>query len=241
MSYFSNFDTVQYDIEGNGVYRKLTDITQYSTIITKNLDNVAFYSYYNIQDGERPDTVSQNLYDTPEYYWTLFIINPELQNYWHDWPKSSDALREHIEAENIGMAGIFDADDTIAGKFTVGETVTGALSGATATLIAKYPTNGYIQMKMLSGVFRETGESIQGITSGDTIACTAIVKAAYGPSYHIDDGTMERTKRRSAGTSPVTHFEAEYEENLLKSRIKVIKPSKIGQVVSDFKSVMRGS
>jgi hypothetical protein len=253
MAYFNNFSTVEYDFDASGINREIKNLAQYSTIITKNIDNVAFYSYYNIQDGERPDTVSQNLYGTPDYYWTFCIVNNELQNYWHDWPKSSESLRKFAEAEYIGLAAIFDADEEAFGKFVVGGTVTGSLSNATGTVIAIYPTLGYIQIeqnKTSVANFRTAGESITLTASnstasedtarvGNTLACTSIVKTAYAPNYHIDDGTKERTRRRTAGTSPVTNFEEENEVNLIKSRIKVIKPEFIGEVVDAFERSMR--
>ena len=255
MAYFDNFATVEYQFDESGIGRDIKNLSQYSTIITKNVDNIAFYSYYNIQDGERPDSVSQTLYGTPDYYWTFFIVNSELQNYWHDWPKSSEALRNYAEAEYIGLAAIFDADEEAFGKFVVGGTVNGSLSNATGTVIAIYPTIGYIQIeqnKTSVANFRTEGESITLTAAnstktediakvGNTLACTSIVKAAYAPNYHIDDGTGERTRRRTAGTSPVTNFEEENEVNIIKSRIKVIKPEKIGEVAGAFQKTMRES
>lgn len=253
MAYFDNFLNIEYDFDGTGINRTIKDLSQYSTIITKNIDNVSFYSYYNILDGERPDTVSQKLYNTPAYYWTFFIINNDLQNYWHDWPKSSEALRNFAEAEYIGLAAIFDANEDGFGKFVVGGTVNGSLSNATGTVIAIYPTLGYIQIeqdKNSVANFRKEGESITLTASnstnaediarvGNTLACTSIVKTAYAPNYHIDDGTGERTRRRTAGTSPVTNFEEEHEVNNAKSRIKVIKPGRIGEVVAAFEKAMK--
>jgi len=253
MAYFDNFATVEYQFDESGIGRDIKNLSLYSTIITKNVDNIAFYSYYNIQDGERPDSVSQTLYGTPDYYWTFFIVNSELQNYWHDWPKSSEALRNYAEAEYIGLAAIFDADEEAFGKFVVGGTVNGSLSNATGTVIAIYPTIGYIQIeqnKTSVANFRTEGESITLTAAnstktediakvGNTLSCTSIVKAAYAPNYHIDDGTGERTRRRTAGTSPVTNFEEENEVNLIKSRIKVIKPEFIGEIVAAFEKSMR--
>ena len=253
MAYFNNFESIQYDFDGSGINRIIKNLAQYSTIITKNIDDVAFYSYYNILDGERPDNVSQKLYGTPEYYWTFFIINNGLQNYWHDWPKESESLRTHVEEEFIGLAAIFDADVDGFGKFVKGGTVNGTLSNATGTVKAIYPTHGYIQIEQAKtsvANFRTAGESITLTAAnstkiediakvGNTIECSSIVKTAYAPSYHIDDGTKERTKRRTAGTSPITHFEEETELNILKSRIKVIKPRMIGEVVAAVEKAMR--
>jgi len=136
MAYFTNFESIDYDFDGSGINRTITNLAQYSTIITKNIDDVSFYSYYNILDGERPDTVSQKLYNTPEYYWTFFIINDDLQSYWHDWPKGSEALRSFVENEYIGLAAIFEADVEAFGKFVVGGTVNGTLSNATGKVMA---------------------------------------------------------------------------------------------------------
>ena len=255
MAYFSNFTNIDYDFDGSGIQRSVKNLAQYSTIISKNIDDATFYSYYNIHDGARPDNVSEELYGTPEYYWTFFIVNNGLQNYWHDWPKSSEALREFAEAEYIGLAAIFAADVEAFGKFVVGGTVNGSLSNATGKVIAIYPTQGYIQIlqnKNSVANFRTAGESITLTAAnstkaediarvGNTIECSSIVKAAYGPNHHIDDGTGERTRRRTAGTSPVTHFEEENEVNLIKSRIKVIKPAHIGKVVAFWEKVMRES
>lgn len=255
MAYFSNFANINYDFDGSGIERSVKNLAQYSTIISKNIDDATFYSYYNIQDGARPDNVSEELYGTPEYYWTFFIVNNELQNYWQDWPKSSEALRQFTEEEYIGLAAIFDADVEAFGKFVVGGTVNGSLSNATGKVIAIYPTQGYIQIeqdKDSAANFRTAGESITLTAAnstktediarvGNTIECISIVKAVYAPNHHIDDGTGERTRRRTAGTSPVTHFEEENEVNLIKSRIKVIKPAHIGKVVAFWEKVMRES
>ena len=253
MSYFKNFETISYDFDGIGIKKDIKNIAQYSTIISKNLDNVAFYSYYNILDGERPDNVSQKLYGTPAYYWLFFIINDGLQNYWHDWPKGSEALRNYVEQEFIGLAAIFEADVDAFGKFVIGGTVTGSLSGATGTVKAIFPTQGYIQIeqdKTSSANFRTAGETITLTASNSTLAadiarvsnsipCISIVKTAYAPAYHIDDGTLERTRRRTAGTTSVTHFEEENELNINRSRIKVIKPEFVGEVVEAFEQAMR--
>ena len=253
MSYFKNFETISYDFDGIGIKKDIKNIAQYSTIISKNLDNVAFYSYYNILDGERPDNVSQKLYGTPAYYWLFFIINDGLQNYWHDSPKGSEALRNYVEQEFIGLAAIFDADVPAFGKFVVGGTVSGSLSGATGKVKAIYPTQGYIQIeqdKTSPANFRTAGESITLTASnstlsadiakvGNTVTCTSIVKTAYGPAYHIDDGTLERTRRRTAGTTGITHFEEENKLNIDRSRIKVIKPEFVGKVVEAFEQAMR--
>ena len=80
-NFFSNFPFVNYDLYENGSNTVLTNITQAVNVIPSNLpDDASIYTYYTIIDGDRPDTVSYNLYGTPQYYWTFFALNTFLRN-----------------------------------------------------------------------------------------------------------------------------------------------------------------
>lgn len=243
MGYFKNFQKVGYDLDGSGYSSTLTNLTHFSRIGTKYLDDVSFYSYYNISEGERPDMVSYKLYDSSDYYWTFFIINNNLFNAFTDWPKGTADLKDYVENKYRHLAGISaqvgSGFDPIAGKFTIGETVEGGVSGALGKIIAKYPTLGYIEIQPISGTFRESGEGIYGTQSQDFLTCASIRSRAYAPRYHIDVSTGEQTGRRTAGTQPVTNFEWEYEQNIEKSRIRVIKPRYIQDVAREFKREMQ--
>ena len=244
MAYFKNFQKVGYDLDGDGYQSQLTNLTHFSRIGTKYLDDVSFYSYYNISEGERPDMVSYKLYDSTEYYWTFFIINSGLFNAFNDWPKGTADLKDFVEAKYRNIAAISapigsQGFDEIAGKFIIGETVQGGVSGALGTIVAKYPTLGYIEIAPTVGTFREDGEGIYGIESQDFLTCSSIIQKAYAPRYHVDISTGEQTIRRLAGTQPVTNFEWEYEQNIEKSRIRVIKPRFIRDVAREFRKEMQ--
>lgn len=244
MGYFKNFQKVGYDLDGDGYIAQLTNLTHFSRIGTKYLDDVSFYSFYNIAEGERPDTVSYRLYDTTEYYWTFFIINKTLFNAFNDWPKGTSDLKDFTESKYQDIAAISApigtlGFDEIAGKFKIGETVQGGVSGALGTIVAKYPTLGYIQIRPTQGTFRESGEGIYGIESQDFLTCSSIIKRAYAPRYHVDDSTGEQVERRLAGTSPFTNFQWEYQNNIEKSKIRVIKPRYIREVAREFRKEMQ--
>ena len=244
MAYFSNFQKVPYDLKGSGYYTQLTNLTHFTRIGTKYLDDVSFYSYYNISEGERPDMVSYKLYGTTDYYWTFFIINNGLFNAFNDWPKGTADLADFVESKYQGLAAIsaplgVSGFDEIAGKFNLGEIVQGGVSDALGTVVAKYPTLGYVEIKPTQGTFREEGEGIYGTESQDFLNTSSVIKKAYAPRYHIDISTGEQTIRRTAGTQPVTNFEWEYEQNIEKSKIRVIKPTFIREVAREFKREMQ--
>lgn len=87
--YFNHYGTVDYEYS-NGVTSLATDITK--SIVIQLDDKSIDYIGYTIQDGQRPDQVSTQLYNTPEHYWTLFHLNPRLHNGLEGWPLSSAAL-----------------------------------------------------------------------------------------------------------------------------------------------------
>lgn len=88
MSFFSQFPRVNYDIANDGIKTELTNMFRYVDVRDPLIDNVATYTFYEINDGERPDVVSNRLYGTPDYYWTFFAINDFLKDGLNAWPKS---------------------------------------------------------------------------------------------------------------------------------------------------------
>jgi len=251
--FFSMYPKVGYDLNNSGVQKLLTNLTAYSTIEanSKLLDNVSFYKKYSIPDGSRPDHVSQTLYGTPDYYWTFFIINRDLKNYFSDWPKTLNNLREYTIDKYPYLAGIARAWDGIvtngnedfSGTGIIGEVVYGQVTGARARLIRKYPTQGYIALEPLTAndKFRLSGEALIGETSGGVFTIDSFVKEADAPAYHIDTITGERAPMRAAGgtTTPVSYFDIEREKNNKASFIRVIKPEYIVDVVREFKRSMQ--
>jgi len=95
--HFDYFDTVPYDFTGKGGNALVTDITKVITITDKNQS--AYYNFYNILDGERPDQVSFKLYSDTKYYWMLFLMNDSLREGLYGWPLSNREFDLMIESE----------------------------------------------------------------------------------------------------------------------------------------------
>ena len=79
MAFFKQFPKVQYEFERNGVITNVVNIYRSVRPLREFIDNTSAYTFYEVINGERPDIVSQRLYDNPNYYWTFFIINDILQ------------------------------------------------------------------------------------------------------------------------------------------------------------------
>jgi len=178
MSFFKQFPTQSYDFNRDGIIQQVVDIYRSVRIEGSSIDNPSLYLNYNIKDGERPDIVSQRLYNTPEYYWTFFIINEMLHDGMRAWPMSRSVMEDYLQEEYSGIAittnpvtntntdlGVTTFDNSLAGRFRLNETITGQAnilnrgnaSGQppipTGTLIKKDIDLNQLVIKDITGTF----------------------------------------------------------------------------------------
>ena len=81
------------------------------------------------------------------------------------------------------------------------------MSGALGTIKEIHVNLGYVTIDLTSGTFNETGETINGINSQDSIACNFIKSQAYAPHHHRDTSGVR--VRRSNVTVPYTLLDYE--------------------------------
>jgi len=121
MAFFRQFPKIGYDFKLNGVKQNVVDIFRHVKPIEEFVDNYTQYTFFNVQNGERPDVLSELLYGTSQYYWTFFVINDFLHDGYRAWPMSQEDLHEYIEEEYNGYAIVSrveaGASNTIAGKY----------------------------------------------------------------------------------------------------------------------------
>ena len=238
MQYFRNFPTIEYDLDDNKDTRTIVDVFRFAKVVSsKTIDDISLYNYYQIQPGERPDHVSQILYGTPNLYWTFFLVNPGLKNLYKDWPMSQIQLDDHVEKNYSGHALNFAIATNIHDKLTIGETVTGLLSGATGKIVSKNPNLGWIRISDKTGTFQTEG--IQGGTSNEFVTVTGETPFKNA-AHHFTTSTDGRVPRGTAGAVTVTNEEHEKELNDARETIKVIKPTRINEVADEFRNVING-
>lgn len=94
MTFFSNFGNVWHTLP-NGQTVLLNDITKYITIPQRFRNDSRYYLEYSIKEGDRPDLISNRLYGTVDYAWTILIMNG-LSDMENKWPRSQVRLEEFI-------------------------------------------------------------------------------------------------------------------------------------------------
>ena len=233
--YFKNITDVAIDVDGSGNVDLLKNLTAKAKVSDDLLNNAGFYQTIEVVDGERPDHLSQRLYNTSQFHWTFLLLNPQIKNIWDDWPMSSSQLVEYCTNKYQYLAA--DTDDSLVDKFKIGETVTGGVSGATGTIKEIHVNLGYVTIEKLTGTFTITGEAIQGLTSTDSVNCNFIKSQAYAPHHHVDS-SGNWVKRAASGTTPYTYIDYESAVSEQNRQIKVIKPEHIRAIATQFINTM---
>lgn len=237
--YFSNIPKIRVDVSGNGIFDTLVNLTAAVKLSDKVVDNVGFYETIDVQDGERPDHLSQRLYGNPKYYWTFLLLNRQIKNVWNDWPMKYSQLKEYCENKYEHLGAVTNDDLNI--KFILGEDVQGVLSDAVGTIQEIHVNKGYLVLKVKTGTFKSSGESIKGANSKHSVVAVSIKSTAYAPHHHVSDSTGEDVPKGDGGvgTTPFTYYDYESKIHDENKYLKVIRPEYIDEVASKFIKLMR--
>lgn len=88
------------------------------TIIVKNLfrraklredieNVVTAFTYYNIEENERPDQVAQKIYGDPELDWVVMVVN-NIVNVQDDWPISKDSFDNYLLSKYGSLEKLYE-------------------------------------------------------------------------------------------------------------------------------------
>jgi len=88
MAYFEKFNLITYN---NTI---CTNLLQ--RVISNNQLPQQYFTYYVVQDGEKPETVAYKLYGNAEYHWVIILLN-NIINPQFDWILSSVELTRYID------------------------------------------------------------------------------------------------------------------------------------------------
>jgi len=235
--YFSFFRESDY-VFSDSVVRRVRNLSQYTAIFFQIADDNSFYGYLTLQGNERLDGISQRLYNTPEFYWTIPLLNPEIINVWKDLPIEQNTLNKRLDLKYPGRAFYVDSNDTIVGKFNIGETI--RIDSETSGVFQEsFPSLGYIRLIDIIGDFpTNTNLTLIGDDSGDTLNVTNNTKFYKAP-FRFSDSDSNTVLYDNTNSSVRTIQDDEIDKNTKRSQIRVIRSDKIVSVVNEFTRQMR--
>lgn len=140
MSYFTNYPTVNYRFGNESTSVAVQDIGAYIDLIDRVKDDISFYQEYNLRDGDRPDQVSNDLYGSPDYHWTFYLLNDDLKG--RGWPLTRSRISDKAKEEYPNI--VFTTRANIAEQFLVGSNIEGQSSGVTGKILRRRPDMGQI-------------------------------------------------------------------------------------------------
>lgn len=240
MSYFKGFPNIIYRFGNEDQVTAFQNIGVYVDIIDQIKDQASFYNFYTIGEGDRPDNVSQQLYNTPDLYWTFFLMNDNIRE--QGWPLSNREINNKAQSDFPYIT--LTTTEDISTQFNVGQTVAGLSSGASGVVINKRLDFGQIIVDT-NGTFLSS-EVISSTNSVGVLETATITGAVvqYNSIHHYEDADGNWTDVDPflgvAGLlSAVTHTEYYIAQNELLREIKVIKPSSISNVNRSFKKSLK--
>ena len=140
MSYFTNYPTVNYKFGNESTAVAVQDIGAYIDLIDRVKDDISFYQEYNLRDGDRPDQVSNDLYGSPDYHWTFYLLNDDIKE--RGWPLTRSRISDKAKEEYPNI--VFTTRANIAEQFLVGSNIEGQASGVTGKILRRRPDMGQI-------------------------------------------------------------------------------------------------
>lgn len=239
-NFFKFFPTIDYKFGENGSTDKFENISVYANVVEQVINNVTSYTEYYALPEDRPDTVSEKLYGTPNYHWTFYLTNPDIRS--SGWPLSPRQLYNQIV--ELYPTRVITTRTKLTDKFKVGQTITGSTSSATATIGKRNLDLGQLFLEDVSGTF-VAGENITSVNSNDvteTIVATSF-EYQYNAAHHYENSSgawvdIDPEVGPGALLTEITWYQRLERLNDAKRQMKVIKPSIIRDVVRSFRDTV---
>lgn len=152
--FFSNFNTVEYDLKKNDKPVVLTNITARYKLKKLLQDKGVIFYDYDVKDSDRPDIIAQKFYGDGSLDWIIFLTNDIVDPY-YDWPMNYQNFNNYIKSkygslsaaqgtvhhyEQILRQGFIHTDGTIINEkvVQVDETTYTSLPAASRRIVYQY-------------------------------------------------------------------------------------------------------
>ena len=243
MLYFNEFQNISYKFGDEVDQTVFQNLTIFADLIDDIKNDITFLNSFTIQEGFRPDQVSQILYETPVHYWTFYLLNDDIRE--QGWPLVRHEFEEYIKRA-FPNTTLTTRDSALVTKFKVGQTVTGNTSGATGKIIRRNIDLGQIIIEGDKG-FTESGEIISSTNSegtAESLVTVSSTKEFQSASHYVDGSNnivdIDFTVGPGGLLTEKTHEDVYFAVNENLRQITVIRPELIGTLSSSFKKAIRG-
>jgi len=266
--FFKNFPEIPYKLSDDRIVI-IKDFFRKSRLDASVEDTLINYTYYEIQEGERPDVVASKLYGNGDLHWTFFIVN-DFSNY-NEWYKSHEVFENYMTEKYNGQYLISSLSTDIvssSSKFLLGEQITTHYTQLESIKTQLQNTNltddQILDLESQREVIlasRKVGHVIQvdplfnrvGVVGNQKFATSDVVTGVKSTKsftvssvanrqdgiVHYKNSNGVKKYTSESGYEPVTFYDEELALNEKKRLIKIIRPEYIKKVVAEFEKVMK--
>ena len=248
--YFENIPICEYRFGDNEDAVLFPNISSYVDVLDSTKNAAAFYSKENIQDYDRPDTLSYRLYGTVEYYWTFYYMNDGLRR--SGWPIAYNELLDLAKDYWPHQTARTAVD--ISSKLLIGQQVHGSASNpdnpVTGIVVSRNLDLGQVIIKSTSDLKFPEMDTLSYVDSEteDVVNVYAFsIRDQHISPHHYEDleGNMIDIDPLVQGPItasiivPVSNYDTLQRKNDSLKIINIIKKDSIGQVVGQWKTYMK--
>lgn len=253
MTYFSNNPTTLYRFGNAEQPVSFQNIAVYADVIDQIKNDVSTYQKYTILEGMRPDQVSFELYGSPNYHWTFYLLNDNIRE--QGWPLTQVQLLEQCQRDFNGttlvtatnlVEDILTTTGTVRDKILPGSTIIGQTSGVTAEVDHRHLELGQIIVKGTKAF--QAGENALLSTDTNVSFVVSSVVAEYLSVHHWENGNGEYVDlidengnvdiTGGASNTAITQYDRYTRVNNSLKEIKVLKREIVGQVSDAIKTAI---
>ena len=217
MGYFREFPNIFYQSplghrKSTKEFVNIKNIFRRTKLFDYLSDNATLFNKYIIEDGDRPDTIAENLYDNPELDYVVVLV-AGITNITHQWPVQdfqiyNIALDKYGSEQNLNAVHHYET-------FEIKDTSNRQI----------LPPN-----LIVDETFKIDGSSLRFGSNRFTLISEA-------GNNQLDDKN-EYTVTTDKIARPVTNLEFEINENEKLRKIDVLRNSYLTTFIEDFKNVI---
>tara|TARA_R110002153_G_scaffold121401_5_gene266962 strand:+ start:2578 stop:3333 length:756 start_codon:yes stop_codon:yes gene_type:complete len=245
-SYFDTFPKIFYLFGDEKVPVIFQKLTKYSDVIDRYKTNLSTYTEYEIRDGDRPDSLSQQLYGRPDYDWTFFLMNDRLRE--AGWPMTgTDVYKRTVTEYFKNYNALLDLDSAgelaqFADIYPVGQSV--LVGSSSGVVVSKSLETGEITISSDTDSVRGNVSLSYDVPTTNPLTVNAtLTNCVYefeGTHHYVNDSAeiIDFFFSSDAPKLPVTNLEHVISENQKSKRIRIIKKDYIEQFVGRMSSLL---
>jgi hypothetical protein len=239
--YFDKLGTTEY----NGV--TIPDIFK-RIVLTAQAQNSTLFEQYEIIEGETPESISYNYYNSVQFYWTIMTLN-NIKSRYFDWPMSNQELSQYIMSKYGNKSALFFAESDL-NNIVLCSTKYIAIDATDENkrwkvLECDRNLNKLVTEKLANEDFGEELQSTVPIFLLDQnfniIKQLPASRIVYENEYSLYDvETRELLNQYVTGESSnsyVTNYDHEIQLNNQKRKIVLIRPEFVNTLVNEYKKL----